>query len=1203
MTATRRTPGAPPEPAHPVPRRTPRLGRRRARRRGRLTAAATVTGVVLGLLVGGTQPPAQAAESPIAGATLDWGIKTSFRTYIEGSIAHGSIATADGVTRNADGTFRFADGAGAFDDAGNLTRISFPGVVSFDGHDGQLDLDISDVRIDLNGDQSVVRADMTSKDMTTGEVVDYPDVVVATLDPEAGSYAGAGGTSTWSAIPARLTAVGAPAFGGFYAGGTELDPVALSYAGPGGRPVVTTETWDPQGQPAYANTSVLHEDFQGTGLTYDTDHDWLWTRNYNTGQVVALDATTLEKRVTVTVPGQNPRNVVYSPQYDRAYVIDTVVTVIGQDDAGTWTVLETLPVPGTGASNDIAVNPATGEVWASWQQGSAALRVFTLRPDGTHAHRDLAYPEGSTPGTVLFSRDGHGIAIGAIYQGQAVGAFRIVGAPGEETIEPADGVPVGSGYGILDDGTLVQAATDYTDYPVVRSGVLRWELTDAGYVAADPIIPFATSPDVGGPQSSIRGSGDLLALASSNSRELRMYLDGRLSKVRGFGTTIAGTVVHGDVVYVLSANRYVHRLELAGATPVFGTEPADTTATLDGGQATRPVTFRAALADGATGDLRWQVKAPGARRFADVDGATGPTLELAAGTADDGTQVRVVATNAIGTVVSAVATLTVRSAPAIVAAPRSVSVSAGTPAVFTTTFTGLPAPELVWERQVNGFWQPIAADDENVVLAEGSLMVPDTDVAQSGTRFRARVRNAVGTIRSAAATLTVTPAVTIPEDGLELDGVSLEWSGNKEVQSAPPFGGSNYLSAGVSDGDEATYRAVAGEVAVVHRDAAGTESPATYATRGAAAAGSVTQLVRLSGGQARIEADGSASVAWEGSFSVNFYGGLVPFTLTDPRLSVAADGTGTLRADLAGYAATMENPQDRQPLDPVEDVTIGTYQDIELDPAGSVTITPDYAGVELDVPSGQTPQERSAAGWGSWPQAFVDFHFATGLSSYWYSSGGAADAKKAPRPSVVDFTGAEQVAGATVPVITHQPASVSARLGEPAALRVTASGSGLAYQWQRRIGSSWISVEGETTDRLVIAAVEAADSGARFRVRVSNAKGAVLSAPATLSVVADADRPTLGFTKVRVAKAPTRSRPGRLRVLVAASDGAPVAGTVRVVLRKGGVTRKARAEVVDGRAVVTLPRLPKGRWKVAVTAKASAAYPAATTTTKVTVSR
>ncbi|MCR1784044.1 HtaA domain-containing protein [Nocardioides carbamazepini] len=1203
MTATRRTPWAPPERSRPTPRRSHRDRRARRGRRGRLTAAATAAGVVLGLMVAGAPPAAHAAESPIADATLDWGIKASFRNYIEGPIAHGSISVSDGASRNADGTFRFADGAGTFDDAGNLTRVTFAGVVSFDGHDGQLDLDVRDVRVDLNGEQSVVRADMTSKDMTSGEVVEYSDVVVATLDPEAGSYTDTGGTSTWSAIPARLTAVGAPAFGGFYAGGTELDPVAFDYAGPGGRPVVTTESWDPQGQPSYANTSVLHDDFQGTGLTYDTDHDWLWTRNYNTGQVVALDATTLGKKVSVTVPGQNPRNVVYSPQFDRAYVIDTVVTVIGQDEEGAWKVLDTLPVPGTGASNDIAVNPATGEVWASWQQGSAALRVYALQPDGSHTYRDIAYPEGSTPGTVLFSGNGHGIAIGAIYQAQAVGAFRIVGEAGAETIVPADGVNVGSGYGVLDDGTLVQAATDYTDYPVVRSGVLRWELTDDGYVASDPLIPFATSPDVGGGQSSIRGSGDLLALASSNSRELRMYLDGRLSKPRGFGTTIAGTVVHDDAVYVLSANRYVHRLELAGATPQLGTEPTDTTVTLDAGQSERPATFRTALADGSTGDLQWQVKAPGARRFADVEGETGPALELTAGTADDGTQVRVVAKNAIGTVVSAVATLTVRSAPSIVAAPRSTTVSAGTPAVFTATFTGLPAPELVWERQVNGFWQPIAEDDQNVVLAEGSLMVPDTDVAQSGTRFRARVSNGVGTVRSGVATLTVTPAVSIPEDGLALDGVSLEWSGNKEVQSAPPVGGSNYLSAGVSDGDQATYRAVDGDVAVVHRDAAGVESPASYGTRAAPAAGAVTQLVRLSGGQARLEADGSASVAWDGSFSVNFYGGMVPFTLTDPHLSVEADGTGTLSADLAGYAATMENPDDRTPLDPVEDVTIATYQGIELDPAGKVTITADYAGVELDVPSGQTPQDRSSAGWGSWPQGFADFQFATGLSSYWYSSGSAADGKKAPLPSVVDFTDAEQVAGAGAPVITGQPASVSAKVGDPVALQVTATGTGLAHQWQRRIGSSWISVEGETTDRLVIAAVEAADAGARFRVRVSNARGSVVSEPATLSVVPTVQRATVSFTKVKVAKAPTRGRPGRLRVLLAASDGTRVDGTIRVVLKKGSVTRKVRATVVDGRAVAALPRLPRGTWRVTVRSKASASYEAATTTTKVTVAR
>ncbi|WP_418057922.1 HtaA domain-containing protein [Pimelobacter simplex] len=1252
-------------------------------RRARSLALATVLGVLLGLLVTGTAAPARAATTQVGGAVLDWGIKASFRSYVEGAIAHGSITTSGGASRNADGTFRFTGGTGTFDDEGNLTRIAFDGAVGFDGHDGQLDLDVTDVRVDLNGDQSVLRADLTSKDMTSGEVTAYPDVVLAVLDAEAGTYAADAGTSTWTGIPARLTAAGAPAFSGFYAAGAELDPVALSYAGPGGPPVVTTESWDPQGQPFYANTSVSLDTFQGQSMSYDTDHDWLWTRNYNTGQVVALDARTLERKVAVTVAGQNPRHVVYSPQNDRAYVIDTAVTVIGQDAEGEWKVLDTLPVPDSGASNDIAVNPVTGEVWASWQVGTPSLRVYTLQPDGSHTHRDLPYPDGGKPGTVLFAADGQGIVIGSTFQWQPIGAYRIVGETGSESLEATTGIDATTGYGMLDDGTLVRAAGDYDDYPTIRTGVLRWNRTPEGYVAADPLVPFATSPDVGGAVSSLSGDGDLMALASINARELRMLLDGRISKVRGFGTTIAATLVHGDAVYVLSNNRMVHRLELAGRTPEIGTDPADTTVTLAAGETMRTAELTVALAAGSTGDLQWQTKAPGARRFADVDGATGTTLRLDAGTADNGTEVRVVATNPIGTVVSEVATLTVDSAPTIVTPPRSVTVSAGSPAVLTAGTAGLPAPRLTWERRVGGFWQPIDAEDENFVMAEGSLMIPDTDVAQSGTRFRAKATNRVGSVRSAAVTLTVQPAVTIPEDGLTLDGVSLEWSGNKEIQAVPPFGGSNYLSAGVSDGDEATYRATDGDVAVVHRAPSGTETAATYGTRAAPASGTVTQLVRLSEGRAELAADGSASIAWDGAFSVNFYGGLVPFTLTDPELIVAADGTGTLTADLSGYAATMADPNDRTPLDPVADVTVATFHDVEIDPAGRISVAPDYAGVELGVPAGQAAQDRTGAGWGSWPQGFVDFQFKTGLSSYWYSSGGAADAKKPPYPFVVDLTGARPVdTGAVVPQITTQPASVTATAGDPVTLQVSATGPDLTYQWQRRVGSSWVAAEGETSAQLTLDAVEAGDHGARFRVKVANRAGAVVSEAAVLSVTPRTTDLTLsvagpsayGKAAVVVVRAPGRTGevrltgagrdrsaalvagvarftlPARLavgthalrasyagdgsqaaasatatlrvtraavtltrvavtgagkrvRVVLGSATGARVDGTVRLTLKKGGVTRRVTARVVDGRASVAVPRLGAGRWRITVTVPRTATHAAATATRTVRVTR
>jgi hypothetical protein len=43
-------------------------------------------------------------------ATLEWGLKQSFRAYVEG--AGGSIAVGEGTTRTADGAFAFAAAPG-----------------------------------------------------------------------------------------------------------------------------------------------------------------------------------------------------------------------------------------------------------------------------------------------------------------------------------------------------------------------------------------------------------------------------------------------------------------------------------------------------------------------------------------------------------------------------------------------------------------------------------------------------------------------------------------------------------------------------------------------------------------------------------------------------------------------------------------------------------------------------------------------------------------------------------------------------------------------------------------------------------------------------------------------------------------------------------------------------------------------------------
>lgn len=171
-----------------------------------------------------TTPPTTPAdpEGEVTGARLDWGLKQSFRTYVKGPIAHGSW-TLDGIT----GEFRWETVTSAAYDNGT-GQLAFNGGVRFTGHGGQLDLTISQPQVRFAGGSAELLLDVRSKSLETGEFVELDDVVFATLGAAAPTVAD--GVVTYTALPATLTEEGAAGFAGFYAAGTELDPVTVTIA-------------------------------------------------------------------------------------------------------------------------------------------------------------------------------------------------------------------------------------------------------------------------------------------------------------------------------------------------------------------------------------------------------------------------------------------------------------------------------------------------------------------------------------------------------------------------------------------------------------------------------------------------------------------------------------------------------------------------------------------------------------------------------------------------------------------------------------------------------------------------------------------------------------------------------------------------------------------------------------------------------------
>lgn len=223
---------------------------------------------LLGVLLPATA--AQAAGRTVQGGRLDWGIKSSFQSYVTGPIAKGSFKLKSGAATAGGSLFRFHSAAGSYDPDSGEFDASFSGGVAFQGHqkpDGayELDMTVSRPTVKISGGRGTLYVDVSSKAKDTGQVTSQSQVPFATLG--LGGIDMKGGTTpiALSNVPATLTEQGAKAFAGYYAAGAPLDPVSLSAdvlaptapsqsAQPSGSPGQGEGTPQPQG--AFADAAV-----------------------------------------------------------------------------------------------------------------------------------------------------------------------------------------------------------------------------------------------------------------------------------------------------------------------------------------------------------------------------------------------------------------------------------------------------------------------------------------------------------------------------------------------------------------------------------------------------------------------------------------------------------------------------------------------------------------------------------------------------------------------------------------------------------------------------------------------------------------------------------------------------------------------------------------------------------------------------------
>ncbi|MFE7139851.1 HtaA domain-containing protein [Streptomyces sp. NPDC057644] len=250
---------------------------------------------LLAVLLGALLPAAtaQAASRTVQGGRLDWGIKSSFQSYVTGPIANGSWSLTGGAATVGGSQFRFHSATGSYDPDSGAFSSGFSGGVHFTGHkkaDGsnELDLTISRPTVKINGGSGTLYADMVSKERGTGKVSSRSQVPLATLGLGGINMKGGSTPIALTNVPTTLTAQGASAFAGYYTEGTPLDPVSLSVDTKGAAAEPKPSAPDDKKDEGEKKDEAKKKDKEKAGRFEDAAVDWgvrRTFREYVTGSI------------------------------------------------------------------------------------------------------------------------------------------------------------------------------------------------------------------------------------------------------------------------------------------------------------------------------------------------------------------------------------------------------------------------------------------------------------------------------------------------------------------------------------------------------------------------------------------------------------------------------------------------------------------------------------------------------------------------------------------------------------------------------------------------------------------------------------------------------------------------------------------------------------------------------------------------------
>ncbi len=439
----------------------------------------------------------------------------------------------------------------------------------------------------------------------------------------------------------------------------------------------------------------------------------------------------------------------------------------------------------------------------------------------------------------------------------------------------------------------------------------------------------------------------------------------------------------------------------------------------------------------------------------------------------------VVVTGTCGTATSNAAILVVNTAPAITTQPASVAGCTGTNATFTVVATGTG---LTYQWQKNTVNIPGATSASYTINNIGS-----TDAAS----YRVVITGTCGNLTSSAATLTVNTAPVItgqPAGATQCTGTAVtftvtatgtaltyQWRKNN-VNIAGATNASLTLN-NISAADAASY-----DVVITGTCGNATSNTATLVVNTAPAI--TTQpasLVRCTGTNATfsVAATGTGlTYQWQKN-TVNIPGAVNPaYTI----INIAATDAGSYRVVITGTCGNLTSA--------AATLTVNTPPAITGQPASLILCAGNTATFTVTATgAGLTYQ---------WRKNGTNIAGATsaGLTLTNITAADAASYDAVITGTCGNLT--SNMASLTVntaPAITGQPVSLTQCEGTNATFTVTATGTGLTYQWRRNA----VNIPSATNASYTINNITASDA-ASYTVVITGTCGNLTSTAATLTV-------------------------------------------------------------------------------------------------------